>query len=172
MNKFDLLEKKLNIANTLLDELEIDDYCIEPTIPQVYVPSDNLPSTIVEESTSEVFSMETLKNDFTIIKQTLHKLILSGQRVLDSTSVLDPSDMKGSQISAIAMLIQTIGANSKLMIDIYKEIAMIEKTRLSANPKDQGQPGMVNQGTVVNNQILFSGDTSQLLDFIKENQKA
>lgn len=169
-NKFDILEKKLNIANDLIEELDFDDY--EITLPQ------EMTNTLVshpgktEESTTEVFSLDSLKADFILIRQNIMKLINTGQRVLESASLIDPSDMKASQLMALSQLQQTLGNNLKLLVDVYKEIVNIEKTRSSVTLKQTDQPGIINQGTVINNQVLFSGDTNQLLDFLKENQKS
>jgi len=167
---FDSLEKKLNIATTLIDELDIENY--EIMTPEVMTQS----LTVVgEEQSDEIFSIETLKKDFIIIRQSIMRLISTGQRVLDTVSLIDPSDLKGPQISAISTLIQTLGVNSKLMVDIYKEIVSIEKTRSQTKAGGGKTPqtsGVVNQGTVNNNNIIFSGSTDNLLSFLKENQNS
>lgn len=168
MNKFDALEKKLNIASSLIEELDFDDY--EVVLPEITNPQtqNNLPA-IIEECTNEVFSLDTLRGDFVIIRQNILKLISTGQRVLDSTSIIDPSDMKAAQLTAISELQKTLGTNLQLLVSVYKEIAGIEKTRATTQSKTSDpQAGMVNNGSVTNNNIVYSGDTSQLLDFIKE----
>lgn len=169
---FDALEKKLNIASSLIDELDLDNY--EIAMPEI-ATTTALAVINPEEYSDEIFSVETLKKDFIIIRQSVMKLIATGQRVLDTISLIDPSDLKGPQISAISGLIQTLGVNSKLMVDIYKEIVMIEKTRSQTKAgggagNGTQQSGLVNQGTVNNNNIIFSGSTENLLSFLKENQ--
>jgi hypothetical protein len=165
---FALLEKKLNIATNLVDELEIEE-C------DIFLPSSasEYPvQTLVEKlpTNNEVFSIDTLKTDFIMIRQNVMKLIATGQRVCDSASLVDVSDMKPSTLQAIAILHQTLGSNIKLMVDIYKQIADIEKTRDKTRPKDE-QPNVVtNSGTIVNNNIAFQGDISELLEIINQNQ--
>lgn len=164
MNNFDLLESKLNIANNLIEELNIDDY-------EIALPTTTAISTIVsEESTNEVFSLDTLKNDFIVIRQNVLKLISTGQRILDTSAILDPSDMKASQLTALSLLQQTLGNNLKLLVDIYKEIVNIEKTRSNIAGKIPEGTNVVNQGNIVNNNVIFSGSTDNLLSFLKENQ--
>lgn len=173
MNKFDALEKKLNIASSLIEELDFEDCDIILPGTLQTVPTDvNLPSTIVvEESSNEVFSLDTLKGDFVIIRQNILKLISTGQRVLDSTAVIDPSDMKAAQLTAISELQKTLGSNLQLLVSVYKEIANIEKTRsITQGKTNSPQSGMVNNGSVTNNNIVFSGDTDQLLSFLQENK--
>jgi hypothetical protein len=163
MNNFDLLENKLNIANNLIEELNVDAY-------EISLPTTTALIT-TEESTNEVFSLDTLKSDFVIIRQNILKLINTGQHILDTAAVLDPSDMKAAQLTAISQLQQTLGNNLKLLVDVYKEIVNIEKTRSNIGGKNIPEnQSIVNQGTVNNNNIIFSGSTDNLLSFLKENQ--
>lgn len=162
----DILEKKLNIANELIDELNIEDIVtsdIVPVLNHEIVP-------LKEDHQFEVFSLETLKNDFIIIRQNVMKLINSGQRILETASLLDVSDLKSSQIMAISNLQKTLGENLKSLIDIYKQVVEIERMRIKEKPTEQQGTNLINSGTVVNNQILFNGSTESLLSFIKENQ--
>lgn len=170
MSNFDALEKKLDIANTLIQELNIDDY--EITLPSVNVIPMAGSVAVIEEVSNEVFSIDTLKSDFVIIRQNILKLISTGQRVLDSVSILDPSDMKAANLTAISELQKTLGANLQLLVSVYKEIANIEKTRAATQHKNMDQvPTMVNQGSVTTNNIVFSGDTNQLLSLINGEKK-
>jgi hypothetical protein len=177
MNKqFEALEKKLNIASTLIDELQIEDY-------EVVLPSDSnmmleLSEThpvgvAVEESTLEIFTLETLKSDFAVIRQSVLKLIATGQRILESASVLDPADIKPATLTALSQMQVALGSHMQMLLSIYEQVAKIELTRSKTKaPATTNQPagGLVNQGTVNNNNIIFSGDTNQLLAFMKENQ--
>lgn len=157
----DILEQKLNIANELIDELDLD----MPTELIEVVKYETVPV----DNRFEVFTLESLKSDFVAIRQHIMKLILSGQRILETASLMDVSDLKAPQIMALSSLQKTLGDNSKLLIDIYRQIGEIEKLRSKERPPEPNG-SIVNSGTVVNNQILFNGDTSQLLDFIKQNQ--
>ena len=166
--KLENLEKKLNIANDLIDELNIEEFEIMPL--ELMVLENSKENTSNSDEKFEVFTLDTLKSDFICIRQNVMKLITSGQRILDSTSLIDVSDLKASQLMAIATLLKTIGENSKTLIDIYKQIVEIEKLRVKEKVPEPTQTAMINSGTVVNNQILFNGDTSQLLEFIKDNK--
>ena len=163
-NKFEALEKKLNIANSMIEELTIEDYNI--IVPET---SSNVPSIIVEETSTEIFSTEHLKEDFVVIRKNILKLIATGQRTLDSASMIDPSDMKAATLTALSQLQQTLGANLELLVKVYKEIANIELARAKSKSKPtDSQPSVINQGTVNNNNVIFSGSTGDLLAFMKE----
>jgi hypothetical protein len=167
MKSLESLEKKLNIASSLIDELEIDNYDIIPSNSITNLPE----ITKVDEKGDEVFSLETLKSDFMMIRQNVMKLISTGQRILDTASLIDVSDMKASQLTALSQLQQTLGNNLKLMVDCYREISEIEKIRLCATGKvTEAGATQVNTANTVNNTIVFSGDTNSLLDIIKQNQ--
>lgn len=186
--KLEILEKKLNIANGLIDELNFDDIEVPDSRDDelkdiliddtpVVVPEicTELSTEVLdsEETKFEVFTLENLKTDFLLIRNNIIKLVNSGQRILDTASLLDVSDMKAQQLQAIASIQQTLGNNLESLVKIYKQIVEIEKLR-SKEKKTDSNPAngstLVNSGTVVNNQIMFNGDTSQLLDFIKQNQ--
>ena len=167
-DKFEILEKKLNIASELIEELNIDDLTVN--LPSAHVETAEL--MVVPENEKEIFSIESLKSDFILIRQNVLKLIGTGQRILDSAALLDISDMKASQLTALSNLQETLGNNMKLMVGIYKEICEIEKMRLGICGKAEGSVQQIATGNTINNNttVVFSGDTSQLLEIIKENQ--
>lgn len=166
--KFEKLEEKFNIANDLVHELSIA--VEEVGMPAVY-EGEVLPPAVIIEEDVKIFEMEGLKSDFILIRSNILKLINNGQRILDTASVVDVSDLSAKHLEALASLQQTIGNNLKLMIDCYKQIADIEKLRQKENKFKGGETlGGQTAGTIVNNQILFNGDTSALLDLIKQNQ--
>ena len=111
--------------------------------------------------------MDSLKQDFLLVRNNIIKLINTGQRILDAVSVLDVSDIKASQLQAIAQLQTALGQNIRSLVATYKEIAEIEKLRIRET-KVEATPN-INTGTVTTNNIVFSGDSSQLLDLIKQN---
>ena len=174
MKNLDILEKKLNIATELMEELNFDDIeiCV-PTIPDItdieIIQPKNLTEPIKEE---EVFSIDSLKNDFIMIRSNVLQLISTGQRILASASVIDVSDMKAPTLNALASLQETLGNNLHLMVTVYKEICEIEKMRMCVNGKPVDGVGSQNisTGNVTNNtQIVFSGGTADLLKLIKDN---
>ena len=162
MKSLQILEDKLNIATDLIDKLDIEDYDIIPSVP--------MEITTKSSSGEEVFSIDALKSDFMLIRQNVIKLVATGQRILDSASIIDISDMKASQLSALSSLQETLGNNLKLLVNIYREICEIERMRLGMTGKPSTIPSaqQINSGNTINN-IVFSGDTSSLLDIIKQH---
>lgn len=171
MNKnFELLEKKLNIANELMDELTFDDVKVQ--LPEVIMPDNYSPIEAVkgEEPKVELFNIESLKSDFLAIRNNVMKLINTGQRILESASVIDVSDMNPNLLNALSGMQATLGTNLKLMIALYKEIAEIERIRMKENKANGSSIApSVNNGTVVTNNIVYSGSTSDLLEILANN---
>lgn len=171
-DKLEKLEKKLNIANDMVDTMTAtmeEEFGLSVTeISEVEVISSaDVP--VVEED-PRVFEIDNLKSDFQLIRQNILQLVSNGQRILKTAAVIDVADLSAKQIEALASLQQTIGNNLELMIKCYKSIADIEKLRQKEQKKIDAMPGAVNMGQVVNNNIVFNGDTSQLLDLIRSNQ--
>ena len=161
-NKLVNLQSKFNLAETLIEEL---DSCIQE-FPEL------LPEEIsTDEPEKSILNMNQLKTDFGLMLANVKKLIMSGQRILDQTSNLDISDLKPSQIDALANLQGTIGSNIKLMMEMYKDIAVIEKTRQKAVPKNQPESLTAVNGNVTNNNIVFSGSSADLLTLINNSVK-
>jgi len=162
MNKLQNLEKKFNVANDLMEELtEVANEFEKDLIPV----QSNLPVEVDEE---KVFSIETLKSDFLLVRNNIVKLINTGQRILDQASILDISDLKASQLQALSDLQSTLGNNLKMLISIYKEISEIEKLRVPTTKQEI--PSQINTGSITNNNIVFSGSSEELLTLIKQNQ--
>lgn len=170
-DKLEKLEKKLNVANNLVVQLtEAVETEFGFTVPAVNIeaPVPEVVPEVVEDV--RVFELDGLKTDFQLIRSNILKLVTNGQRILDTASVVDVADLSAKQLEALAQLQQTIGNNLKLLIDCYKSIADIEKLRQKESKKFDPGPANVNMGSVTNNNILFSGDTNQLLELIKSNQ--
>lgn len=164
--KFENLERKLNIATELVNEMTIDVESIE------LVPVEVVNGEVAtqEDKPVELFTMDTLKTDFMLIRNNIMKLVADGQRILSTASVIDVSDLKASTIQALAGLQQAIGQNLKLMVDSYKIIVEIEKLRQKESKFSQVPQGAgsVNMGVV--NNIVFSGSTNDLLSIIHDNK--
>lgn len=161
-NKLVNLQSKFNLAETLIQEL---DECIQefPAIAEEEISN--------EEPEKSILNMNQLKVDFALMLANVKKLILSGQRILDQTCDLDISDLKASQIDALSNLQSTIGGNVKLMMEMYKDIAIIEKTRQKTVPKNQSESLTAVNGNVTNNNIVFSGSSADLLTMINNSVK-
>lgn len=163
--KLERLEKKLNVASDLIKEFEVED--VLPETREI-LPQD------IEEKEEKIFELSNLRQDFMLIRQNILSLLDTGKRILNSVSVLDPSDMKASQIQAVSDVLKTVGENSKILFDLYKQMAEIESIRngkgrgkFSSEPANQN---ISTGNTITNNQILFSGSSDQLLQLIKDNR--
>ena len=150
------LEQKFNLAESLVQELDeiiedVPDEIEEPQLPE-----------LIETS---IMCISSLKQDFMLARNNIIKLINTGQRILDQASVLEISDLKASQLEALAVMQSTLGANLKLLLEIYKDIAAIEKSRSTLPPP----PTAINNGQVTTNNIMFTGSSSDLLKLINDN---
>ena len=168
-DKLEKLEKKLNVASALVEDLTAVVEEFEQDLPVVRETISGEIVTIEQEDI-KVFELDNLKTDFQIIRTNILKLVKNGQRILDTASVIDVSDLSSKQLEALASLQQVIGNNLKLLVDCYKSIADIEKLRAKEQKKADAIPGAINMGQVTNNNIIFSGGTNDLLDLIKQNQ--
>lgn len=156
------LEERFNIAESLVEELD----CIVDDLVPV---TRSLHSNEMDNNLDiVVMDVQSLKQDFQLVRNNIIKLVGSGQRILDSASQIDIEDLKASQLDALANLQSTLGNNLKLLIDIYKDLAAIEKSRQKPVAKDNIVPENVVNGNVTNNQILFTGDSNALLKLINE----
>lgn len=166
--KLENLERKLNIASDLIKEFEIDE-----NLP---VEINDAPVPAVYENgkiDNDVFEIDNLKSDFMLIRQNVLKLINMGQRFMETVSLVDPSDLKASQIQAISGMHETLGNNLKLLIDLYKQIADIETLRNKRSSKiaSEANQTISTGNTITNhNQILFAGSSNDLLTAIKDIQ--
>ena len=168
------LEKKFGMAIQEVDK-------VTDLVTEIIGPLDNLPAVSVDGEVvpaetelgtltpivdEPIFELDQLKLDFQMVRSNLMKLVNTGQRMLESAGTLDLGDMKASQLEALSGLQNTIANNLKLMMEIYKDMAAIEKARRSMAPPPVAQ-GAVNLGTVNNTNVVFSGSTSELLELIK-----
>jgi hypothetical protein len=168
------LEKKLNTATKLLESLdEIDDELgiskeIDAANNIPMIAPDNFGAVVPYDANvnEDVFTLQQLKQDFIMVRQNILSLVMKGQRVFDQVSILELSELKGSQIEAISALMKCISENTRSIIDIYKVIADIEKQKQSKAGAMFGADGgpSVNMGTV--NQIMFTGTPNELLDIL------
>lgn len=160
------MEEKFNLAESLVNQL--DDLVGDFTTNYVIIPTEtHLPSTI-SDTPSELFSLNDLRMDFDLVKNSIIKLINRGHQFLDTVSVIDASDLTATQIKAIAEVQTALGNNISRLIDLYEKIANIEKTKRTSSEKKEA-PNV--QGNVTqNNTYVFKGSSADLLKNIIENQ--
>lgn len=167
-NKLEALEKKFNLAETLVEEL--DELVAELEAPDSDLSTEVVTGEIVAVD-EKVLDISSLRQDFGLVRNNVIKLVNTGQRILDSACVLDIADLKASQLDALANLQATLGNNLKLLMDIYKDIAAIEKSR-AGMPVSKPEQTNINNGNVTNNNIVFTGSTSELLTMINAQIEA
>jgi len=174
--KLQRLEQKFGAAQTavaqiddLVSELGINNIDVEPA-GALTVKEANLPSTETEHL--ELFSVQRLLTDFEMVRSNIIRLINTGQRILESTQVLDLGDLKASQLDALTNLQRTIAENTKMLLEIYKDMAAIEKARGAGKAKPVDVPaGNVMTGPVTQNNIVFQGSTAELMKLIHNGGK-
>ena len=166
--RFGMASGLVNELDALVDEIGIEDIDTSPAGAVAVREDPGVPAEI-EES---IICMQQLKQDFQMIRSNLIKLIDTGQRFLVAAGTLDIGDLKASQLDALSNLQRTISDNAKMLLEIYKDIAAIEKARnagkskMNANPTDAS---VVNTGHMTQNNIIFQGSTKELMNLI-ENQ--
>lgn len=169
--KMQRLEDKFGMAKTLVEDLSeaIDDLGTSTNLPDVTgTPTTDVVVVPPEES---ILSMDTLKSDFMMVRNNIMALVTSGQQILSQASVLDVADLKPSHLEALANLQRTLGDNLQLMINIYKDLAAIEKSRIKPVSKVEA-PSQVNTGTINNTNVLFTGSSAELMELINSKGTA
>jgi len=167
--KFDKLRKRFDMATEVVEGMsdDLDDL----SLCEVPEPGQNLPMDPLDPDNPEVFTIQALKCDFVLIRQNVIRVINYGNNLLDQVSVLDVGDMKASQLTALATLQKTLGDNVKLLMDIYKDIIVVERGKADlagkTNPDILPGQGQMNVKGDVHQQIVVAGSTSDLLHAIK-----
>lgn len=163
------LESKFGMATSLVDDLDdaISELNMEENLPEIGVPTDG---AVAPEAS--IMDMNSLRQDFGLVRANVLKLVQNGQKILDKAGELDLADLKPSHIEALASLQNTIGSNLKLMMDIYKDIASIEKSRVRPTVKQDLVQSNVNTGQINNtNNIMFTGSSADLMELINNQGK-
>ena len=159
------LEKKFDMAKAT----------VEGAVEKLEELGEDLIETgleVIETSVEEVFTISLLKQDFMMVRKNLVALIAKGQRLLNTSSEMDATELKASQVEALSELQNSISANLKLLIDIYNQVADIEKAKRSNQVEMYGHGGMpLNMGSVTTNNIVFTGTPSELLSILKKDKE-
>lgn len=150
------LEKIFDAAETAIQEISVDDEG-----NQIYelAPEGWERTEIEEVKDGNVFDLTELKKDFILAKRNLYTLIRKGQMLMNGIDELDLEEMTGTKIMAIAQLSTSVSGQLKMLVEIYKDIADIEKTR---RPEIPGVVAGAVQGDL-NQSIVFAGDTAELM---------
>lgn len=169
------LEKKLGLdpglessSTSLMEELGVDDISVDPT--GELVPQDSTSQPAVQDS---IISVDSLQRDFEMAKSNVKTVMAAGQRILVAAGTLDLADLKASQLDALSNLQNTVVNSTKTLLELYKDVAAIEKSRQAGQSKlnQPGEAAMINTGTVTNNNIVLAGTTKDVLDILKKAQQ-
>lgn len=154
------IEKIFNAAETAVQEITIDE---EGNQTYEMAPEGWERLEIEEVKDGNVFDLTDLKKDFILAKRNLYTLIRKGQMLMNGIDDLDLEEMTGTKIMAIAQLSTSVAGQLKMLVEMYKDIADIEKMR---RPDIPGVIHGAVQGDL-NQNIVFAGDTSELMKYLK-----
>ena len=168
--KLQRLEEKFSLAQTLVEDLStlVEDIPLDDFLPIEYSTEGALAELKPNES---IIDLNQMKMDFQIVRQNILKVVNSGNRILEEVSVVDISDLKPSHIVALAQLQTALGQNISLLLNSYKEIAIIEKSRMQPVKGTSKEVPNVNGDLNQTNINLFSGSSAQLLELISNQGK-
>lgn len=163
--KLERLEEKFNLASEIIEDLDnlVEDLNLEKGLPIEFESKD-----LVEIKNEELLNINQLKADFQLIRQNVMSVVAAGNKILKDVGTLDLGDLKASQLQALAQLQTALGMNIRLMMDIWKDLCVIEKSREKKNSVTPEQGVNVINGNVNNTQVLFQGSSSELLKLINE----
>ena len=169
--KLQRLEQKFGMAEALVEELgdAISDLDVAGNVPAL---ANDIPHDVAIKEEESVLSMASLKQDFLMVRNNILTLVKTGQEILQAASAMDFSDLKPSHLEALSSLQNTVGSNLQLMINIYKDLAAIEKSRIRPVSKAEAA-AQVNTGVINNNNtnVLFTGSSADLMELINKQTK-
>jgi hypothetical protein len=160
--KISKLEKAFNIASDKVDSFDVDESTNDIILSNGEYSVDDYSGPVSLAEDGQMFELLELKEDFLSVKCNIQALIRKGQRLLDQALESPDASISPRQIEAITGLSTAIGTQCKTLAELYTEIE-----KIGANRK--GKSINQTQGTVNNNTAIFVGDTSQLLNTIKEH---
>jgi len=173
MDKLKALEEKLNLAKEAVKETKLIKKQVKEDMEEI----------IHEQSVdAQEQYLNRLRTDLEIIRNNLIKLIDYGQNLLRELQTLPAIDLKASQLMAISDLQKTIGQNTKLLWDLYKELSELEnmkkRTELREREieikekeieiKSRQVEGKLNVEKAEKVQNIFVGTTAELLKLLQE----
>jgi len=148
------LENKLNLAKSTIESLP-------EKLPTKEVITEYMEDPKKDEN---IVDINNLKQDFIEARTTLKGIISKGEEILQSVSMLDVSDLKPSQIQAVAALQSAIGSNVKLMLDIYKQMQDVYKNNNKKSPINTAENQKIQQNNI------FVGNSRELLQELTKLQ--
>lgn len=156
--KLDKLNSHFDIAESTIGELS--EY-IDTIVPEINTDIE------YDERTQNLITINLLKKDFILIRDTLLTNISNGKNVISAMTV-ELMSLEGTQnaqmLLAYGQLVGIVNNSMKLLTSTYKDIIEIQKSVIVEEEKDNQKNG---NGDVYNTQINF-GSVSELIKQIKE----
>lgn len=161
-NKLKKLEENFNMAANLVTDLEV----LVQEIDENQLEVIDTTTGEISDPNESIMDLVMLRQDFVLVRNNIVKVVLAGQRILDDVSNIGFDEIKAGQIMALAQLQTALGGNIKLLMECYKDIAVIEKSRKQtvAPTTNPSRIPIVQQNA--NN--IFVGSGNDLLRFINE----
>jgi hypothetical protein len=147
--KFQKLNQVFEIAEDTLESME-DEFDIP--VPVLYE----------EEETEELISINMLKSDLRLIRETLMSNVAKGKAIVDSISVeiVSGGSVDSKLIESLASLIKATNGSMKELSAIFKELHDIEREKKKATKAPEG-------AMITNTQNnIFVGSASEIMDMI------
>ena len=158
-NKLDKLNSHFDVAESTIGELSV---YVDSILPDV--DTDDIS---FDDRSQNLITIDLLKRDFVMIRDTLLTNITNGKNVIQAISVELMSlegTKNGQMISAYAELVGVVNNSMKLLTGTYKDIVEIQKSVIIEEEKDKQKNGV--GGDVYNTQINI-GSVSDLIEQIK-----
>lgn len=117
-------------------------------------------SDIIKESIPESEGEKDIQSDYDLARHTLRNLIEKGEEALDDMMAVAKGSEHPRAFEVTSTLVNTIAGAAKDLMSLQKTMKDIKKPlagETSNNPQN-----------VTNNNIVFQGSTSELLNHIKE----
>lgn len=166
--------KKAEALATKLDKLNSHFDIAESTIHELSEHIDVLVPTVdteidFDDRSQNIITVNLLKKDFMMIRDTLLTNISNGKTVLQAITV-DLMALEGSKnsqmISAYAELVGVVNNSMKLLTSTYKDIVDIQKAVIVEEEKDKKNTGGDTNNTQINN--YYGMSVSDLVEQIKQ----
>lgn len=163
--KLENFERKFELAESLVEELDnlVDELSFADELP---ITPEVVSTEIDKPELYSVLDLSTLKQDFAMIRTNIISLVQQGQKIMNQCSNLDIGDLKASQLDALSKLQIALGGNIKLLLDCYKDIAVIEKSK-NSQIHNKNSPTQTAE-TINNTQIVCAGSSAELLKIINK----
>lgn len=111
----------------------------------------------------KVNEIQDLTNDYTDTRTILNRILIKTETALDEMLEIARANEKGCDFESVGALALTMAKISDRVLDVHKKMNEIRKKE---DKKDESPKIGIQQ----QNNVVFSGSPSELLDMIKKNK--